>query len=410
MQQSILVSQSSNSGLRLTAETDVAAETSWDDADAFAGLFEASELTIEDAEEALPKKVKVEDAKVPLGEPKIESPELSSDEEQDSPLVDAIVDPKPPMLEGRELVQTQLPNDRRLLPVVTPVALVDRADLKTRTSVSNLMSAPRDVPAIEATGVLDTPAQVPTKNQASAQPQHIGSPTFQPLQHTQPVDKRLIPERQSKPIEDASKPQVPSGSQEVMSAREIAVTSSFNPQTLSISTKTMEPKAVEFLGQLTVDKEHSLFAVSNPVSIDQPTAARGFTAPSQPTATPLQITQQVVAAIAQSGGGSIEITLNPEELGRVRVQLTPSDTGTFVVLQSERPDVLDVLRRHIDLLAQDLGDAGFENLEFDFSGFDNDNEREGQDADGSTDGQPQATLVTTNYRINLSDTGLDLRL
>ena len=194
------------------------------------------------------------------------------------------------------------------------------------------------------------------------------------------------------------------------SVSEMVFANPVESQTNQIPSNSLTVENAGILGQLSADKEQSFFALSTSVSVDQSSATRGLTMSPQPSVTSSHITQQVAAAIAQSSGGSIEITLNPEELGRVRVLLTPSDNGTLVALQSERPDVLDALRRHIDLLAQDLGDAGFENLEFDFSGFDNSDGEEAAEGDGSDDEQSPIPLATTTYRINISDSGLDLRL
>jgi flagellar hook-length control protein FliK len=205
---------------------------------------------------------------------------------------------------------------------------------------------------------------------------------------------------------------LPQNTQQAMapSVSEMVFANPVESQTNQIPSNSLTVENAGILGQLSADKEQSFFALSTSVSVDQSSATRGLTMSPQPSVTSSHITQQVAAAIAQSSGGSIEITLNPEELGRVRVLLTPSDNGTLVALQSERPDVLDALRRHIDLLAQDLGDAGFENLEFDFSGFDNSDGEEAAEGDGSEDEQSPIPLATTTYRINISDSGLDLRL
>ncbi len=64
----------------------------------------------------------------------------------------------------------------------------------------------------------------------------------------------------------------------------------------------------------------------------------------------------------------IELTLNPEELGRVRMTLHATEGGMTVQLAIERPETLDLLRRNIDLLANDLRQAGYERLSFAFAG------------------------------------------
>ena len=83
----------------------------------------------------------------------------------------------------------------------------------------------------------------------------------------------------------------------------------------------------------------------------------------------------------------VEIRLQPEELGRVRLTMTPSEAGVSVQVTAERPETLELLRRHIDMLAADLGDRGFSNLDFSFGTGGSARE----DAFDASDGVPSAT-------------------
>lgn len=76
---------------------------------------------------------------------------------------------------------------------------------------------------------------------------------------------------------------------------------------------------------------------------------------------------QVAEAIRLPMDGSIELRLSPEELGRVKLSIAPGEAGLVVQLVAERPETLDLLRRHVDLLADDLRDLGYSGLEFSFS-------------------------------------------
>lgn len=75
---------------------------------------------------------------------------------------------------------------------------------------------------------------------------------------------------------------------------------------------------------------------------------------------------QVAQAIAAAPGDQIEITLSPEELGRVRIQMHQSDIGLQVVISGERPETLDLLRKNIMLLARALSELGYEQASFSF--------------------------------------------
>ena len=78
------------------------------------------------------------------------------------------------------------------------------------------------------------------------------------------------------------------------------------------------------------------------------------------------IVHQLVQAAKTAGDGTIEIRLSPEELGRVRLSLTPSDANITVHISAERPETADLIRRNIDLLSASLKQEGFTNLEFSF--------------------------------------------
>lgn len=111
--------------------------------------------------------------------------------------------------------------------------------------------------------------------------------------------------------------------------------------------------------------------------------------------------------------GQMEITLFPEELGRVRLTMTPSEAGMTVSIIAERPETLDLMRRNIELLASDLTEQGFENLMFDFGGSGT-----GSGTDFAQENAPQYSEANlprpdTLSVINLvpqTGTGLDIRL
>jgi hypothetical protein len=72
-------------------------------------------------------------------------------------------------------------------------------------------------------------------------------------------------------------------------------------------------------------------------------------------------------AIARANEHRVEIRLDPPELGRVQIHLTPVDGGVQAVVLADRPETQDLLRRHAGSLAQELGDAGFGNVSLDFA-------------------------------------------
>lgn len=63
----------------------------------------------------------------------------------------------------------------------------------------------------------------------------------------------------------------------------------------------------------------------------------------------------------------IELSFSPEELGRVRLTLQHNEGNMIVAISAERPETQDLLRRHIEILASQLREIGFQDVSFDFS-------------------------------------------
>lgn len=101
------------------------------------------------------------------------------------------------------------------------------------------------------------------------------------------------------------------------------------------------------------------------------TGAPASVAGGQPAASPVATapapTAQVAQALAMATTDSFEISLSPEELGRVRIHLQPTEAGVQVLIQTERSETLELLRKNIALLSRELEDLGFEDLSFQFS-------------------------------------------
>ncbi|MCU0855870.1 MAG: flagellar hook-length control protein FliK, partial [Rhodobacteraceae bacterium] len=105
----------------------------------------------------------------------------------------------------------------------------------------------------------------------------------------------------------------------------------------------------------------------------------GTASPAQPAQaeTGRSVARQLVAAVLPDGEGGFEVRLSPEELGSVRLSLHVSEGAVTIAIQAERPETLELMRRHADILEREFRDAGFASLTFTF----------GQ---GSPDGRPPA--------------------
>ena len=144
----------------------------------------------------------------------------------------------------------------------------------------------------------------------------------------------------------------------------------------------------------------------------------GATLPAgQPTATPAPVAAMHAIAKAASAlqNRPVELTLHPRELGRVRLTLQAVDGSMAVAIAVERPETLDLLRRHIDQLANQLRDIGYQNLTFEFAAQDQqfghrergfaDTQRLAEDANQPSTQPPEPLRLLIG-----GDAGVDIRV
>jgi hypothetical protein len=100
-----------------------------------------------------------------------------------------------------------------------------------------------------------------------------------------------------------------------------------------------------------------------------PSAPGGQPTGALPSGVAQQFATGMAAALHQRPDGGIEITLSPEELGGVRLRLEPDarDPDRVVVhLAFDRPETMDLFRRHADQLAEAIRAAGYAETRLDF--------------------------------------------
>lgn len=103
-------------------------------------------------------------------------------------------------------------------------------------------------------------------------------------------------------------------------------------------------------------------------ALQQP--AQGGTAPGATAigGSPVSLAQGAAQAIVATlpsplrelGTGTLEIALDPPELGRVRLSLVETGGVMVVSILADRPETADLMRRHLDILAQEFARSGLE--------------------------------------------------
>ena len=88
-------------------------------------------------------------------------------------------------------------------------------------------------------------------------------------------------------------------------------------------------------------------------TLTEPMIARHSEPPS-----PIQQTAAIIAAQSPTQPGSIDLTLTPETLGRLHFEMRPEGDKMAITLSAERPETLDLVRRHLPDLLAELKQAG----------------------------------------------------
>lgn len=131
------------------------------------------------------------------------------------------------------------------------------------------------------------------------------------------------------------------------------------------------------------------------------------------------IARQLVEVIAQAQHKPVEIALSPQELGRVRMSISSDDGAITVNILAERPETLDLMRRHIDQLGQSFRTMGYDQITFAFGGGATDDSSGGEASADESNGEATAEQTQpanapdTSNTITLttaSDGGIDIRL
>lgn len=136
-----------------------------------------------------------------------------------------------------------------------------------------------------------------------------------------------------------------------------------------------------------------------------------------PSATAQVIAQQLAAALSNTGASTdapLELALDPPELGRVRMQISEISGVMTLMIQAERPETADLMRRHLDLLAQEFAQAGLDapSVHISQNGADQNRQHSGEHTSDAafTNGDDPAPQAPHRPTIQTASGGLDLRL
>ncbi len=131
----------------------------------------------------------------------------------------------------------------------------------------------------------------------------------------------------------------------------------------------------EFLKQaqtmIQQENDSNLFEMPGGLAHLSDVSPHAISRPERPTlqpfvALPSSAATQVSIALTQLSNGPVEITLNPEELGKVSLVLSGPEDALIVTISAEKGETLDLLRRHIPELDSDIRELGYHDVQFEF--------------------------------------------
>lgn len=130
-----------------------------------------------------------------------------------------------------------------------------------------------------------------------------------------------------------------------------------------------------------------------------------------PTGVAQTTVQQITLGLQNMKDGSIELQLNPEELGRVKLNLDNSEGQMKISIIAERAETADLLRRNLDQLSAELMTAGLEGVVISFGENTADSGEQPQQSTSHSEQNPEQPIQSTFIHgpIAISE-GVDLRI
>jgi hypothetical protein len=184
----------------------------------------------------------------------------------------------------------------------------------------------------------------------------------------------------------ATDPDVAAGQSDTATARGLTIAESRHqaaaPQTAAAPAGSSPAAPETTVPRPAADQAVAMSSLFDRVHVNQglapggiiPDAIFGTAAPADPLPqrpqTPLlaqHVAQQLAVSLRQSSDRVTEMALDPVELGKVRMTVRAQDQAIVMTVVAERPETADLMRRHVDVLQQELRALGYTSVTLDFS-------------------------------------------
>lgn len=148
---------------------------------------------------------------------------------------------------------------------------------------------------------------------------------------------------------------------------------------------------------------------SGPVEDQQALTRAGLSSSSDPIR---QVFQNLMLPSNRIKEGPVEIRLNPEELGQVRINISMAEGAIAMSIHAERSETLELLRRNIEQLSQEFRQIGYGNISFSFGQNTRQNDGRHKDVSGNRGiaGATTNSVQEHPIRPDMRGPGVDLRV
>lgn len=272
----------------------------------------------------------------------------------------------PPFVPVLNHVQAQATNPESQQQIIESAALV-----------SPKATAPKAPPRGDGAPFIPDDRKAPQANKPEADIAAAQSPADKPkLAHLAPQaavnaqSAGALPAQSSVPAPLAAKagarqPEVQSDPPDIRPAKQLQSTPTFAPKSTA--------QSASLPGFITdahphehkqPDRNDIQFGIKIERHLIETAALPRHIQPAQPVAQ--QITSQLPHLLTKTEKQTVELKLDPPELGRVTIHLSTHDQQVTAHIVADRGDTVDLMRRHAEVLNATLARAGFSNADLSF--------------------------------------------
>jgi Flagellar hook-length control protein FliK len=230
-------------------------------------------------------------------------------------------------------------------------------------------------PPTVAVGAPAQPGNADTQGGRAVQPpvpaMHAGSVTTRPATDPEPV--RPVTDmtvgaymRTNKPAARLATPLVPDGASRDRGTAPPLAKGSPRPATGPVVNSVAADTPVTIVTEPTAGTGADAVAMPGTGAIPPGTAALATSSVLGAAIPMTALPQALATALQDDPARQVELRLDPPELGSVRFQLDQRNADLVVTIIAERPETLDLMRRHADQLLADLRQAGFQGASLSF--------------------------------------------